>query len=332
MTGVQSRDDAIVRLMQVNDAQRDLEWIKDSLQAAIALEAATIPPYLCGYWSIRNRSVGEVPRLIRSIVVEEMAHMGLACNMLNTIGGTPSIVAGVAAVRYPGPLPGGVRPELVVDLAGLSKPQVQMFMEIEKPDQPLALLAETFTSIGDFYHALLEAFQTVRPPISGQKQLTPLGGAVFPINNLNDVERAINVIVLQGEGTTAEPDPGGEMAHYYEFGEIYHERRIVQNPTTKAWEYTGDPVPFPTEIYPMAPLPEGGWPNPPQQVQTRLDTFNDLYTGMLEDLEAAWVDGDQGRLGGAIGKMFNLANPAVELMQIPYQDQQTYGPDFRVIR
>ena len=40
--------------------------------------------------------------------------MGLACNMLTTIGGTPQINTPAAVPKYPGHLPGGVRPHLTV--------------------------------------------------------------------------------------------------------------------------------------------------------------------------------------------------------------------------
>jgi len=46
-----------------------------------------------------------------------MFHLGLACNILSAIGGTPQILAAVPT--YPGPLPGDVRPQLTVYLGTL---------------------------------------------------------------------------------------------------------------------------------------------------------------------------------------------------------------------
>jgi hypothetical protein len=37
---------------------------------------------------------GEVYDLINSVGLEEMLHMGFACNMLKEIGGTPEVVTG----------------------------------------------------------------------------------------------------------------------------------------------------------------------------------------------------------------------------------------------
>src|SRR3954462_1059114 len=110
---------SIRRLMDVPKTRRDVEWLKRSLQSAIELELATIPPYLCAMWSIVDPG-DEVRNDIRMIVLDEMLHTGLACNMLTTLGGTPAINVPSAVPKYPGPLPGDVRPQLVVWLAGFS--------------------------------------------------------------------------------------------------------------------------------------------------------------------------------------------------------------------
>jgi hypothetical protein len=60
--------------------------LKQGLQAAIELELATLPPYLCGLWSIKSQD-GPAFNLIESVALEEMLHMGLSCNMLVGIGG-----------------------------------------------------------------------------------------------------------------------------------------------------------------------------------------------------------------------------------------------------
>jgi hypothetical protein len=90
--------DGILRLMAVPTDQKDLDWLKASLQAALELELSTLPPYLCGLWSITDKT-HPVRKLIRTIVLEEMLHMGLACNMLTAIGGTPEIVDGFRSIR-----------------------------------------------------------------------------------------------------------------------------------------------------------------------------------------------------------------------------------------
>ena len=67
-----------------------------------------------------------------------MTHFGLACNLLVAIGGTPLLTDAAVVPTYPGPLPGGVRPGLIVPLRKLDKAQAKVFMEIEYPqDGPL---------------------------------------------------------------------------------------------------------------------------------------------------------------------------------------------------
>ena len=95
---------------------------------------ATIPPYLCAMWSIKDPA-DPVRSMIRDIVLEEMSHMGTACNMLTAVGGTPVVNTADVVPTYPGPLPGGVHADLVVSLSGLTKDVVKStFMEIELPE------------------------------------------------------------------------------------------------------------------------------------------------------------------------------------------------------
>ena len=68
-------------------AQQNLDWLKKSLQAAITLEFATIPPYLSALWSIKDE-LHPVAKSIREVAQEEMLHMALACNMLASLGVT----------------------------------------------------------------------------------------------------------------------------------------------------------------------------------------------------------------------------------------------------
>jgi hypothetical protein len=326
--------DQIIQLMRVSSDQRDEEWIKSSLQAAIALELSTLPPYLCGWWSIKNPAE-EAAQLISGIFLDEMFHMGLVCNMLSAIGGTPHIVA--AAPTYPGPLPGGVHPGLTVYLSGLTSTYVRdVFMEIELPEHPLAFAAaeEEFPTIGAFYDALSEAFRQVRPTISMNNQLSHnrIGeNNLEPIKDLVGVEDSITRIKEQGEGTSTSPDApqaAGEFAHYYKFGEIYHGHKLQQ--VNGKWEFNGDVVAFP-DVYPMGVVPAGGWPNPDPTVQGLLQKFDTNYTALLKGLDDAWNGGGSSALNNAIGTMFSLNGTAVDLMKVPLPGGGgVYGPEFRV--
>ncbi|XP_013410453.1 uncharacterized protein LOC106173762 [Lingula anatina] len=100
-----------------------IENLRTLLQQAMELELSTIPPYLTALMSIKEGFNVEIGRRIKSVVVQEMLHMALVGNLLNAVGGSPSIASTLNAPLYPSKLPGGVRPDLVVSLQKL-KPRV----------------------------------------------------------------------------------------------------------------------------------------------------------------------------------------------------------------
>ena len=337
MTSTSGSKRTIVELLQVEDSARDLDWLQESLQNAVELELATLPVYLSGLWSIKTGS-GEVFNLVKSVIMEEMLHMGFVCNMLKAIGGSPQI----RVPNYPGPLPGGVRPELTVFLAGLSHDSVGMYMEIEKPEHPVALLAEeTFPTIGAFYDAILGAFQTLSPPLSttgqqahGLSVPNPAGAGpnlsepLTVLQTLADVEQAIATIKDQGEGTSTSPDApefGGELAHFYRFGEIFHGKRLKQ--VDGQFKFEGDPVPFP-DCFPVAQVPPEGYPDLPES-----HAFDAKFTEVVTDLEQAWGTGGQDKLNDAIGAMVvSLRSLAKPLVQKPRPSGGgNFGPDFKLV-
>ena len=325
---------SIPELLQVPGQHRDIDWLRAMLRHAVKLEFATIPPYLCGLWSIKSPSApgsSVVYGLIRGIVLQEMVHMGLACNMLTTIGGTPEINANLPT--YPGTLPGGVQPDLRVYLAGLSRELVaNVYMKIEQPAwTPLdaGLAATTYKSIGEFYEAIRAEFPRFASNITGERQLQMQIGndEIFPIATLEDAEKAIQEITEQGEGTQKSPldlDPDDELAHYYRFAEIYEGRYFRQGPDGR-WAYDGPVIPFP-DAYPMAEVPPGGYPGLLQELR-----FRQQFTTVLDCLQGAWETGDQGKLNNGIAFMFTLGPLAQQLMQIPLPDGGgNYGPDFQL--
>jgi hypothetical protein len=331
--------------LSVSQAERGVEWLKTALQTAVKLEFATIPPYLCAMWSIKDDSVPAYES-IREIVMEEMLHLGLVCNLLTTLGDTPRIWPD-AAPQYPSPLPGGVRPGLIVSLGGMTPLRVRdIFMQIEKPDRDLVDLTEpneTTPTIGKFYEAIGTVIQAQPETIfTGNKQLTkpmgPYAQKLFKILSKADALKAIDLIKEQGEGTTASPrDPtiGGspneeDLAHYYRFMELVKGKKIVQDPATGKFVFSEIPVPFP-ETYRMAEVPEGGWQGSGTPVE-KLKEFDLKYTEMLKQLHEAWETGEVGKLNLSINTMRDMTSIAMDLMQIEITPGgETYGPCFRMI-
>ena len=70
---------------------RDIGAVRASLQVAIELEHATIPPYLYALYSIAPGTNQAAASIIRSVVLEEMLHLTLAANILNAVGGEPML-------------------------------------------------------------------------------------------------------------------------------------------------------------------------------------------------------------------------------------------------
>ena len=69
-----------------------LDSVEDAwsmLQTAIGVEFGTLPPYLYAMFSIPPGENVAAANLIKSVLMQEMIHMCLACNILNALGGTP---------------------------------------------------------------------------------------------------------------------------------------------------------------------------------------------------------------------------------------------------
>ncbi|MGC4043152.1 MAG: ferritin-like protein [Armatimonas sp.] len=326
----------IVTLMQTSESVRDLDWLKESLQAAIELEFSTIPPYLAAEWSIKDSS--RVADSIHEVVREEMLHFGLMCNLLTAIGGQPRLNEMDVVPRYPSELPGGVQPGLVVPLQRLTTESAKLFMQIEFPEGgPIALTAlATFTSIGEFYDAIQQAFDTLNPTLSSDRQLKgPLG--LSRLTTPDEVRAAIDLIKHQGEGSDDSPEEKpGDLAHYYRFKEIVEEKELKQDPMTGKWGFTGSPMPLP-EVWPMATIPEGGYQPgdiPDPQVRDKIAAFDKAYSSMLDMLQSAWTTGNSGTLGVSVSAMIQMQQAGIDLMQIPLPDGsgENYGPCFRLVR
>jgi Ferritin-like len=278
-----------------------------------------------------------------------MLHMGLACNMLAGIGGTPNIYSANFAPKYPGPLPGHVNPKLTIGLAGLSKDvpackdQVYKFVQIEWPENdPLATWRDPgYRTIGEFYDAVSQVFDQVNPSIVPDRQLTnPLMPDLAIVHSVADAKSKIELIKKQGEGTSSSPfasdgsgriaDPG-ELAHFYRFGEIYNGNRLIRDPKAKkGWSFSGPALPFPDErdLYLMAEVPAVGY-------SPESDDFDRTYTSVLKLLHDAWAQGDGKKLGTAITSMDNDLTPAaVKLLGARYPTgvgKGIKGPDFRFL-
>ncbi len=328
-----------------------LECLKISLQAAVSLEFATIPPYLCALWSIKDE-LDPVAKSIREVVQEEMLHMALVCNMLASLGVTPKI--NTTTPVYPTVLPGGVHEGLIVKLKGLTRDVLDDFLWIERPVQAFPVenknpyistkaddirvsegemehTQKADETIGELYDEIEKAFYALKPAMSPDNQISgPLAWAV--IRNLENVSFAIGVIKNQGEGSKNNPeDTKNDLSHYYRFLEVRNEKKYTWDKEKKILRTDGELV-FP-DVWPMAEIPKGGYceKDVSDDVWFHLQSFDEVFTMLMDQLQAAWVTGGQAALIKGYKTMFALQEHAIPLMRtpIPSDPKMNYGPCFR---
>lgn len=314
-----------------------------ALQQAIELEHATIPPYLYALYSLQPGANAKIADLIGSVVGEEMAHMALACNVLNAIGGHPVIDHPAFIPTYPGPLPGTVEHQLTVDIAPFSIVVVRnVFMAIEQPEDPLrfsgAAVHDTPLTIGKFYEQIKQRIKTAGEPIfkAGHPGYQVHGGIALPeviaVHDVVSACKAIDAIVEQGEGTRHSPldrKAGHELAHYYRFAEIVEGRALVSAPKRKPpWAYEGEAIPFDaTKVYPALTNPRTERYPAGSAARYACDTFNYTYTSLLKVLHDTF-NGHPDSLGTAVGLMESLNEQAQTLMTMDSGIGGNAGPSF----
>jgi hypothetical protein len=320
--------------------------IPDALQHAIKLEHATIPAYLYALYSLKPNTNTVIQKIILSIVVEEMLHLALACNLLNAIGGSPNIDRPGFIPTYPGPLPGGIESELTVTLAPFSTEQVKdVFMIIEEPEDPLrfpvktALMAEVKPkTIGEFYSEIKEQLKGVSFGGDPSKQVTNgfFPGELIAITNYDLASTALETIIQQGEGTRRSPlDQDHDLAHYYRFAEIYYGKELIPTGTSPTnpqddpgYIYGGDPIPFdPQGVWPVIKNPKASSYPPNTIARITNDTFNYTYTTLLKSLHTTF-NGQPDQLDNAFTLMESLKEQAMALVEIDLGDGKNAGPSF----
>lgn len=314
----------------------DLDWLRNALQIAIQLELFTLPPYLTARWTIKDLN-DPVAASLFEVRGEEMLHFGLACNLLAAVDGLPLIADETVVPKYPDPLPGGVRPNLKVSLRRLDAAQAAVFMDIEYPQGgPIAAVAAPAVTIGEFYESIRTSFKTLNPTFFTARQIEmslPFGELVT-IDSIAKVENAIRLINLQGEGSNVSPEEAaGDLAHFYQFGEIFHSKRYVRD-ANGHWAYNGADFPMP-KVHDMADIPPGGYQHADVlDIATweLIQRFDREYSKMLQLLQDAWTHGDGALVWEAVIEMGAMRQTARELITKPRPDGSgNYGPCFRFV-
>jgi len=315
------------------------------LQTAIGVEFGTLPPYLYALFSIPPDKNAAAAARIRSVAMQEMIHMCLACNILNAIGGNPVL----KPPKYPGPLPGDIGPPggkpLTIHLLPFSVDAMAQGMAIEQPETPLefpvveslfAAAPPEAVTIGQFYQAL-DQFLSKLPKKAWKPGRNQIGdsqffaGQMFPINSYKEAQKAIEEIVSEGEGASDSPlDFQDEVAHYYRFGECFNNKVLTKakNPKGYAWGPQSLGIDW-KAVYPAIPDPcKHDFSKEPPEAQAAQAACNAAYSQMIDELRLA-VNGKTGRLGNAVRAMFDLRTSAQVAMTTPLKNKKLVaGPSF----
>ncbi len=328
---------------------RDAAGLYLPLQKAIELEHSTIPPYLTALFSLKAGMNLQIGQLIHQIVIQEMLHMTISCNILIALRGHPKINTPHFVPDYPGNLPmkiGGKA--FIVGIEAFSKELVKnTFMVIEEPEQPIAPSAalrtaaeDEYRTIGEFYDALKTSIQQLPAdafdPASTQYQVLSWfpPEQLFPIVDADSACAAIDIIIQQGEGSSTSPFEGSdgdtpyEPAHFYKFAEIYQGHRIT--PVPPPYAFNGPAIPFdPTGVYPLKPNCKIADFAPGTQARSRIEQFAYTYSSLLNALHKTF-NGHPGNIDTAIGLMYSMKMVAVALMETPVPDDPglMVGPSF----
>jgi Ferritin-like len=333
------------------------------LQAAVELELAVIPPYLCGLYSMHPQGNEQVKLIIRSVVVEEMLHLILAANVLNAIGGRPRVAGEEYAPRYPHELPDGV----ILDLRPFSPQAVEAFLKVENPQYDhqttaeedallaprrpqlhtsrVARLEPKYKTVGAFYAAVVEGLTREAERIGEaelfcgdpSRQITREyyyagGGGPISVTNLDTACASLDEIVDQGEGDMHSMyDEDGDLAHYYRFEEIKYDRSYL--PSDDAGKPTGAAIGVDyATVYPMLVNPRDADYTDPE-LRAASGAANQTWSDLLRRIDAA-CDGDPGTLLPAVHCMFTLRNQAQALLANPLEDHEGRhaGPTFEWTR
>ena len=346
---------------------QSLGQLQDCLRTAFQLELSTIPPYLCGLYTIKEGSNTEVSKLIRSIVVEEMLHMILVANILNAITDPKTLKKGEKLFNikkiipiYPTTLPGNIIPPMPtgtspfkVHLRKFSREALAEFITIEKPSRPEAAMdfPKTFDSIGQFYQAIRYGLRHLNVSTPGgifkgnpMRQVRPehyygSGGKIVKVECYEDAETAIEEIVGQGEGidgtiATEQVMFGEEIeyAHYFKFQEISYGRMYSANDTNFQMPVKSVPTGLPFDVswsavYNMKANPKIKDYKNNPALLEKAIDFNRTYLTLLNNINDA-VSGQPKLLIKATTLMYDLKYKAQELLNIPLGNGECAGPTF----
>lgn len=343
-----------------------LTELKAHLQLAVGLELTTIPPYLTALYSIKEGTNPAAVQAIRSVVMEEMLHMTLAANVLNAIGGSPSIkpVTSMLGTKPYSPVPtypvdvGFITGLGVISLRPFSQDAIAGFMAIEHPTHGRAKVVGTtsaYGSIGQFYAAVSKALedQEICPDAlfaenaakRANRQVAPgsyYGGAgeLTEVRDRKSALAAVRRIVDEGEGL-----PKAAMRHkvvdddHLMYGWLMYSHYARFKEIATGRHYRSDQI---VQDEPLGAMVVTDWSavhparadavTAEQPEQGAAIEFDLAYSELVDRLYTAF-NGTADALKTAVTEMYDLKYRAVSLMRTPFPGDpaHTIAPGFRYV-
>jgi len=337
----------------------------EDLQIALELELATIPPYMMALLSIpkgKNRAAAD---LIRSILMEEMLHLALVGNLISSLGGQ-SKLGKDNIPTYPLRMTFKGRSfsdrKFDVDLTGLSRAQLEIFLQLEMPSDLLAFLHPNLfafeamvpaPSIGDFYKDIEKKFRYLCEKFSpsevfigdSDKQIGPgyfwgaLGNPIV-VTNLETALKALELIVSQGEGSTL-AGAAGEAAyfanplnrgHYFRFKEIA-EGRLFKSTDSPLGNPMGEKIETDFDAcYTFFNNPTQATYVAGSHLEKLNSSFNRQYSIMLRQIELAFNGNPNLLYEAIVNGMHGLVGIALEMTEHVVPNSTAVGcPSFEWI-
>jgi hypothetical protein len=325
------------------------------LQTAIELELATIPPYLVALLSIRLPNNREPAELIRSVMIEEMLHLALVANVLNAVGGRPRLDKD-AIPRYPLQMKfeGKVFEDrqFWIDLAPFSKAAIEIFMQIEKPQEPqrpagltdeIVMIDVPALTIGGFYAEIVKLLEEMedespgmvfvgKPELQIKKDYYWSGGGqIVAVHDLASAKEALDLVITQGEGAwssgqwraAAEFSSPLQMGHYYRFSEIFYGHRY-KGSDDPSKPPTGDKINVDyKEVYPLKKNPRSADYKSSRELRELNDEFNQRYSDMLRQLQEAMNGSPKTLYTAIMDSMHHLTPIAHKMMKTAIRPGQS---------
>jgi CDGSH-type Zn-finger protein/uncharacterized Fe-S cluster protein YjdI len=272
---------------------QDREELYYLLSEAAEFEHAVMCTYLYAMWSLKRETAEGVTaaelaaiegwrRSLRQVALEEMLHLSLVNNILAATGASPHLWRPQFPVR-----PGWFPADVVMRLAPFAEATLDHFMYIERPegiqmidgagfDHPahhpraarpdlLSPTPQDYASQGQLYHSVLQGLAKLADELGEENVFVGHGEAqvgasefglpgIFRVDGLATARRAVEEIVLQGEGAPAHR----EGSHYQRFAAIKDElvrmkrarpgfepaRPVVENPSLVDPRGRGDVTPI----------------------------------------------------------------------------------------